>query len=327
MLTYPGQAILHAIIAAVVVEAVVRFWRIETPRTRLAFRLLALLLPVVALPCFMLFAPYRSEPWFAERWALFSASGWAEVRVGGIGLDVIWLAGLGGGGLGLYLMDALPALGTWLVDRVLPAADDPALAARVSGEVDALRTAGRLPAPAIRLVRSTAPVLLCGGLGTPHLVVSTGAVAILDERQLRAGIAHELAHARHRDPQLGWLLMATRTLCFFSPASQFIARSAVEDLERRADDEAVAATGDRFGMAGALVRLFTAEHAGGQISRSAGDAGIGRLASSLDLGRTAAVEHRCRRLLSPRPALPVPYWPFPLVLTGGSLVVLLFFVV
>jgi Zn-dependent protease with chaperone function len=327
VLTYFGQAILHAIIAAGVIEALLRVWRIEPPGARLAFRLLALALPLIELPIFAMFASTRSDPWFAEHWALFSLAEWHELRLSGIGLDVVALAALALLGLSLYLLDFLPALGTWLVDRALPQDDEPAVRSRISSDIDRISLQLGQKAPLLRLVRSSMPVLLCAGLTQPRLVVSTGAAAALNNQEMRAALAHELTHARYRDPLLGWLLVVMRTIFFFSPASQIVARAAVEEVERRADDSAVRLTGDPLGMAGALVRLFAAEHAGAAAALTPDRAIAGKVASWLHLGRAAAVERRCRRLLSPHAVRPLPYWPLPLFLAGFPLMVLLFFVV
>jgi hypothetical protein len=326
VLTYLGQAIFHAIVAAAVVEALLRVWRIEQADARLTCRFVALVLPLIALPSFYVLAPVRATAWFADRWAILSISRWNQIRIGGIGLDVVAIAGLGVLGVLLFLLDLLPALRTWLVDRRLLTADQPATMASLEREVGSLTARMGVRAPSIRLVHSRAPVLLCSGLARARLVVSTGAAAILDDRQLRAGLAHELAHARYRDPLLSWTLMAVRTLFFFSPATQFLARSAVDEVERRADDLSVTVTSDRLGMAGALVRLFVMQH---PTAAAAGHRGtlMRRVASWFHVGRTAAVERRCRRLLSPHPPRPEPFRQFYAFLTGFSLVVLLFFVV
>jgi Zn-dependent protease with chaperone function len=327
VLTYLGQTILHAIIAAAFVEALLRVWRIGQPDARLTCRLVALVLPLVALPAFYALVPFRFAPAFAERWALLSISRWDQVRVAGIGLDIAAITCLGSAGIALFLFDALPALRLWLIDRSLPLANDPPCLARLAGEATRLKSNRPGPAPAVRLVDSRSPVLMCSGLVNPRLVVSTGAVESLDERQLRAGLAHELAHAEYHDPRMSWALMAVRALFFYSPATQVVARAAVAEMERRADDRSVSVTDDRFAMAGALVKLYAMQYQTARGSRAHGASLLRRAASWLHTGRAAAVERRCRRLLSPDPRLPLPFRPFLEVLAGVSLFFLLFFVV
>ncbi|MBE3072986.1 MAG: M56 family metallopeptidase [Acidobacteria bacterium] len=325
MLTYIGQAILHTVIAATFVEALLRVWRLEDSGTRLGYRLLSLVLPLVTLPLFWLVAPFRWAPWFSERWALLSTERWAQVRVGGVGIDLVALAVLALMGTALFLLDFLRALRTWIVDRSLPPASGDAAGvdyARV--EVGRLAHRLRMRPPSVRFVESDTPVLLCSGLIRMQLVVSTRALRTLDGRQARAALAHELIHAQYRDPLLGWFLMAIRIALFFSPATQLVARASVGEMERRADDGSVALTGDRLDMARALVRLFTAQQP--VPARTA--SGPARLGAWLRIGRTASIERRCHRLLSPRH----PRQPFPLegprwVVAGISLAVLLFFVV
>lgn len=67
--------------------------------------------------------------------------------------------------------------------------------------VDELAAAAGIPAPRVWLVDDAA----CGAFATgvvprrAAIVLTTGLVALLGERELRAVIAHELAHIRHRD--------------------------------------------------------------------------------------------------------------------------------
>jgi Zn-dependent protease with chaperone function len=327
VLSLLGQAILHALIAAAVIEALLRVWRIEDAGTRLVLRAIALTLPVLVVPLYEVLAPFRLAPWFAERWALFSMARWSQLRVHGAGVDSAAILALALLGVLLFLFDLLPALRTWLVDRALPHAGDPAMLARLTAEAARLGAGAARRAPRIRLVDGDAPVLLCSGLRDARLVVSTGALATLDAAQLRAALAHELAHAAHRDPLVSWGLMAVRSIFFFSPATQFVARSIVDELERRADEESAAVAGDRLAMAGALIRLFTAAPKGEPASMRPGASYRGRIARWLHLGRSAAIERRCRRLLAPPPGLPARFWPLQAALAGLSLAVLLFFVV
>jgi hypothetical protein len=79
-------------------------------------------------------------------------------------------------------------------------------------------------------------------------------------------------------------------------------------------------------MAGALVRLFAAQHPAASFAGSRATV-VRRVGSRFHLGRAAAIERRCRRLLAPHPPRPEPFRQFYAVLAGISLVVLLFFVV
>ena len=326
MAEYAGQAIVHALVAALVVEALVRLWRVEIPDLRLAFRLLVLAFPLLVLPAFFLLAPARGEEWFRERWAIFVGGRWGELGVRGVGVGELGLALLSGMGVTLFLRDLLPFLAERLRGRALSSGlpwDGTGVIAR---ELPKVAGAMGLPAPPILLLDRPAPVLLCAGVLRPTLVLSGGTLEMLDERELSAALAHEVAHLARRDAILGWLLIAARAVMFFNPVVQVVARRMVQEMEWRADDLAAAATGDPLALASGLVKLFRAgevrqAHGHRRVSR------LARLAGGLARARAAAIEKRCRRLLDRRPSGPVPLGRARLALTGFALSVLLFFVV
>ena len=53
---------------------------------------------------------------------------------------------------------------------------------------------------------------------------------------LRAALAHELSHVRHGDPLRDVVLAALRTLQWFNPVAQVVARRITQETEWRADD-------------------------------------------------------------------------------------------
>ncbi len=326
MAEYAGQAVLHALIAAVVVEVLIRLWRIRTPDLRLAFCLLVLAVPLLILPAFFFLAPARQEEWFRERWAIFVGRRWEGLHVWGVGVAGLGLVLSSGLGVCLFLVDFLPLVSERLTRSALrpcPASD---VGEAVSQELERLAQAMRLTVPPVRVVDTPAPLLFCAGVARPTLILSRSAFEILDRKERSAALAHELAHLARWDPLLGWLLILGRAAMCFNPAVQVVARMAVRDMEWRADDLAVATTGDPLALAGGLVKLF---RAGGE--RQAGVRPRPRRAlcweASLARFREAAIEKRCRRLLGPNPSGAVPFGAVRIVLTGFALSCLLFFVV
>ena len=254
MLDIAGLIILHGCIAALLVEALLRIWRVQDPGERLALRWLALAAPMVLPAAFHDVAPGRSAELFSSTQAVFAGEHWNQLTIGGTGLATlaaVVLVILGGL---LYLRDVLP----FLEDRIGGAGerdyapDHPDLP-RVRTLLSELQRALGAPAMAVVLLDRVTPVLLCSGIDRPTLVISTGTLSRLADDQLRAAIAHELAHAKRRDPLMGWLLMVFRTLAWFSPVAQIVARQIVQELEYRAD-VAVA----RLGQSAALSRAIAA---------------------------------------------------------------------
>lgn len=105
-----------------------------------------------------------------------------------------------------------------------------------------------------RLIEDERPLAFCAGLLRPRVYVSTGAVALLDERALIAVLEHERHHARRRDPLR---LAAGRVLAgslFFVPGLRELARHQQTLAELGADEAAVAvAPGGRPALARAIL--------------------------------------------------------------------------
>jgi Zn-dependent protease with chaperone function len=286
---FVAQSIVHALVGALAVEALLRLWRIGRPEERLALRSVALLQPLVVSPLLALW-PWRAGEAFHERWALFSGRHWEEVRILGVSLYPLFVFLLAALGLALFLLDLVPLVrGSRRVrGPEAPAPSD------LAGEVaDLARAAGAAPPP-LRVLELDFPALYCSGVRLPAVVVSRGALRLLDPTERRAALAHEMVHLAQRDPLVSWLLMAVRALLLFNPVAQVLARTMAREAERRADDRGAEIAGDRVALASALVRLYRASGGAGRLpTLPFGTA----LREPLRRARFRDVELRCRRLL------------------------------
>ncbi|MBV9810621.1 MAG: BlaI/MecI/CopY family transcriptional regulator [Solirubrobacterales bacterium] len=133
------------------------------------------------------------------------------------------------------------------------------------------------------------PRAFCAGLLRPRVYVSSGAVALLDERALRAVLTHERRHARRRDPlRLATGRVIARVLFFVPRLDELSARQRTL-MELSADEAAIAAApGNRPALARAMLAFS-------EQSRPEAPAGID----------PARVDH----LLGEPPS-----WAFPLIL-------------
>ncbi|MEI7704062.1 MAG: M56 family metallopeptidase, partial [Deltaproteobacteria bacterium] len=231
---FAGQAIFHTLVAALVVEALVRLWKVRDPQQRTGFRLLALVWPLLVVPAYFLLFPGREEESFRDGRALFAGRHWEDLAFLGIGLYGWWILGMSAFGLGLFLLDLVP----WM--RARGARSPPWLArsphARPAQEALARAAAAlRMEAPPLAWVDEGPPVLFCTGTRRPTVVISRSAVALLDSEELAGALAHELAHLERRDPTLSWALMGARALMGFNPGVQVLVRAIARDGERVAD--------------------------------------------------------------------------------------------
>jgi Zn-dependent protease with chaperone function len=287
-----AECILHGIVAASVVMMLLRAQRIRAPQARLRFWLLAMGLPLAGTPLLWLLAPWRLGERFRDEWALFSASHLSPWAWHGVELATAaaWLLALAGAAL--FLRDVIPFALDFARGRGTPrtaTAPSPALTAAMERSAAALGIA--LPRLTV-LLPSKHPILICRGLRKPIIVASTGLCEMLAPDELEAAIAHEMAHAKHRDPVLGWGLMLVRGLCFFNPAVQLAARAAVAEIERRADQSAARVVGSAEAVVASLRKL-------------SGSAGIpAHTARTWHGFRLAAIEERCQALLREWPADP-----------------------
>jgi Zn-dependent protease with chaperone function len=315
---YAAQSVIHALVAAVAIEALLKLWRARAPGDRLVLRLLGLGQPLLVTPALFLLAPQRGGEEFHDRWALFAARHWDDVRVAGASVLHLGVAAGVALGLGLFLMDLLPLLPGRR--RALPrSAAAPADLAGALAEVAAAR--GIRP-PVLHFLESRAIALFCARVRSPVLVVSRGTLDLLDPDELRAALGHELGHIEHRDPALSWALMAIRAALCFNPIAQVVARALARDAEWRADERAGS---DRLSLASALVKLHRfGLGRPGPARRTLPFAAA--LAEPLRRVRSHDVEARCRRLLEPSAPPRLAFRPVRVALAMASLAGLSFLV-
>lgn len=172
------------------------------------------------------------------------------------------------------------------------AADHPA-AQMMPGLAERLETV----APEMRLTPdATGPML--AGIRRPTLYMPSDLP--LNETELRSALAHELAHAKHRD--LLWSLIARLTCAalWFHPFMLLLARRMEDTAEEAADEVAMEVSGQRRAYADLLLRL--AEQTASLSERLAPGAGL--LSFRSGVGRRIlriliAQTHPSRRLSRP----------------------------
>lgn len=110
----------------------------------------------------------------------------------------------------------------------------------------------------VRLLRSTrADVPMVVGWCSPVILLPAAAFTGLTPDQLKAVLAHELAHIRRHDPLINALQAVVETLLFFHPAVWWLSAQVRHEREHCCDDLAVKTTGDPKTLARALVCLET----------------------------------------------------------------------
>ena len=95
----------------------------------------------------------------------------------------------------------------------------------------------------------------------PIILLPVSALTGLSETQLRAVIAHELAHIRRLDPLVNLLQVLIETLLFYHPAIWWLNRRIRAERELCCDEIAVSLTGDRKEYAKVLTLMAEWEQA------------------------------------------------------------------
>jgi beta-lactamase regulating signal transducer with metallopeptidase domain len=101
--------------------------------------------------------------------------------------------------------------------------------------------------------RASVPMVL--GWLRPVILLPTSTAASLEPRQLRAVLAHELAHVRRRDYLANLIQMAAETMLFYHPSAHWISRRIRTEREYCCDDVAVSVGSDPADYARALAAL------------------------------------------------------------------------
>lgn len=108
------------------------------------------------------------------------------------------------------------------------------------------------------LVGDQEMIVAVAGMREPRVVISSGALAALDEAELNAGLQHEWGHVRRRHRLVtvsaALLLSASRIL----PGGGSAFRNLQFHLERDADRYAVRTTGDPLALASAICKVAAA---------------------------------------------------------------------
>jgi Zn-dependent protease with chaperone function len=305
-----AEIVVHGVVAAAVVTLLVHLQPSRASSLRFRLWLLVLLGPLVLPPILWLFFPARTGDAFRDDWALFSGSHWSSVGWHGVGAGVAFLVLAALLGVALFLRDLLPLLLDAARSRSRSAeVRDPSgvLAAAMTQAAAAL---GIRP-PRLRVLDTKQAMLACRGLRRPVIVASASLLDELAPDELAAALAHEMSHAKWRDPALGWILMLVRALVFFSPGLQVAARALAGAMENKADESAARVVGDPRVVVRALLKLAGTYD--------------DRLGAWQRL-KKRAIEQRCAFLLDERRMLPASQ-PALLVAAAGLALLLLFTVV
>ncbi len=111
----------------------------------------------------------------------------------------------------------------------------------------------------VSLLPSSRRIAFTAGLWSPYIVVTTGLIEALTDKQLEAVLLHEEFHCRWRDPLRALVARALGTMLFFLPILRDLAYYYHISKEVDADLATVRQQGTRAHVASALCKLVDSE--------------------------------------------------------------------
>lgn len=148
------------------------------------------------------------------------------------------------------------------------------------------------------------PIALTMGLFTPHIVLSTGLLSVLDENELEAVIYHEQSHVANKDPLKTFLLSTLASALWYIPFIKWSHKRFKVMREVLADQDAIVKNGTSAHIGSALLKMVKT----GQTSLSCAHVSFA----------DTSVNYRIQYILNPETKMPMQP---PVILTLTSLYV------
>ncbi len=249
---YLAQSFCHSLIAAMITDRAVKAWNIHDPLVRQRFRVIVIFFPIVSFPLYQLINPGRSSALFRLD-SLFDMNRWLFLEIGGaMPVSILFLLFLALTSLIFLFQEMLPVLRNTL-DAEQPEHDGTRL--DVNPFIEEASRSLSVKTPEVVLIDDDSPLLFSTTGKNAVIFVSTSLSQALTPEQMRAALAHELAHiARSRRPLLIAVFLL-RIIQFFNPIILVKFRRAVRDEEKICDDISVSLTRNPAALA-AVLKIF-----------------------------------------------------------------------
>lgn len=280
------ESVIETAILWVVMLVFFRCFKVSTPQIRGAAFLLLLLIPVALPTAFHVFIPLLLpsatisvkflETLISDNLALPLPVVMVFLLMGVMGIAVSLAL------LGRQWLACRSALNAWKRQQ----GESSSQQHRCSTILRGLASKAEVTTPRLVLVDGGgAGSLALGGLGN-YILVPQALSVQLDDDELGALLAHELAHVSRRDGLLGCLARVCRNLMLFNPLAYLSLSSFERERERATDDLAVRIGSNRLALASCLLKGY---RVGCHRTRLAVVSGL--------LSHESELERRVRRML------------------------------
>jgi Zn-dependent protease with chaperone function len=158
-----------------------------------------------------------------------------------------------------------------------------------------------LPQPGLMIIRDEACLAFVMGVRSPVVVLSTGLVTKLGDREVEAILAHELAHVRRLDHLGRWIATVFRDIMAWNPFALVWYSRLVAEQEMACDEDAARLVGDAVVVASGLVEVAACSQRQCQVAvgllpawQARGRRGARRLGERIEhLAQTTDAPHGC----------------------------------
>jgi Zn-dependent protease with chaperone function len=250
---YIVQSTFHALISAIIVDRAIQVWKINNPLVRQRFRLIIVLFPIFLFPIYQLINPDRGLIYFRME-ALFDVNRWLNIELWGkIPLGFFLIAGLIITTAIFLFQEMIPVLKHTLeskkTESEIKNADDNPIVSRAIEHLPVKK-------PNIFILDDDDFVLFSTTGRNASIFLSTALIKALSLEQIRAAIAHEIAHIERSKRPLLLIIFLLRVLMFFNPVVLLEFRRAVQEEEKICDDIAVSLTRNPHALTETLKKLY-----------------------------------------------------------------------
>ncbi len=284
---YITQAFFHSILSCLIVELAIYIWKIHEPHIKQAFYFIVIIFPIFSMPFYQLLNPERNTVSFRLE-AYFDSQRWLNLMIlGKIPLGLIFILFLVFTSLLFILQELIP-----IIRHLLESEEKEYEIEKVEEGSPILKVLDTIPVekPDIYIIDDEDYILYSTTVSKPAIYISKGLVEEMDQEQLKAAIAHEVAHIIRNKKPLLIAVFLLRILMFFNPVVLIQFRRAVEEEEKICDDMAVSWTGTPVVLAETLGGFFSNK------GQTGPNQSKGSLKTLEDYSHDMVIETRVKRL-------------------------------
>lgn len=257
---YVVQTFLHSLIAILIIERAMQIWSIKNPLAQFRYRIMTLVLPACMLPVYQLINFERSSFSFRQEKAIFSMNRWLSLEIWDlIPLSSLFILLLAGTSIVFFLQEMMPVMRDVFARRGDDQDSDLSSGPEMDDLVKQLSEKLGIEPPPVAVLEDSNPYIFTSGSKNHTVVLTSGLLTALDREQLKAAIAHELAHIARMSNAVKWVIFVIRVLMFFNPIVLVVFRRLVQDDERICDDITVSLTKSPQALASTL-KVFYSSH-------------------------------------------------------------------